>query len=1119
MNRVSPGQAKKEMKSSGSDARAILHELASRWSTARAAERANAQSYLKELCRALGIEEPRPAGSGYEFEFPVKVVGRDGSDSTNFIDLFKVNSFALEAKDEDTPASNDRMLRKAFGQVRTYAAALPGERPPYILVLDVAKVLLIWDRWSGDYGGFSAGRRIDLRSLAENDYDQILLRSIWNDPASLDPRGKAVAVTREVAAQLARLASSLESRGHGQDRVARFLMRSVFTMFAEDVGLLPGHVFHETVEKAGIEGSAEEFSEAVTELWRAMDKGGRFGLKKFLRFNGHFFRDAESLPLTDDELKLLLGAAQADWQDVEPSIFGTLLVRALDPEERHRLGAEFTPRAYVERVVRPTVEEPIRERWTAVQAEVLQLLGAPRKQDRAVAARKLREFHAWLRGLRFLDPACGSGNFLYVTMHAVKRIEFEVISLLHDIEGGGELRLDEVGPWQFHGIEVKEWAREIAELTLWIGFHQFWKSHHSVQPPEPILKDTGTLEFRDAALAWDSKTEDPSRARPDPTPRISDPVTGRLVPDPKRTLSYVEYRGARPAKWPRADFIVGNPPYLGQGRQREAFGDGYVDALRGAYPELPDSVDYVMYWWYRAAREVAAGRTIRAGLITTNTIVQPQNRAVIAEVSERGARVAWAVPDHPWVDGTDAAAVRVAMTVIAREPEAARLVTVDESARVVREEDVARLNADLTAHADVATAAGLPLRANTGLASPGFKLHGAGFILEAGEANKLVGADSSLSRIIRPYLNGRDLTSRPRGVFVIDFATRGEAEARETPVLFDLVRSRVKPERDANNDRSTREKWWRFGRNREEIRPALAELSRFIATPETAKHRFFVFLDHEVAPDNMLIVIALDDPFALGVLSSRIHVLWALAAGGTLEDRPRYNKTVCFDPFPFPDAPPALRRQIATVAENLDRHRKEALARAESVTMTGMYNVVEKLRTGEALSATEQEIHLTAACGVLRDLHDSLDQMVARAYGWEWALADGQVLDRIVRLHDERVGEEGSGKVRWLRPEYQAARFAAPGELELPLAAGSPDTFSAKRGRAALRLWPESVVDQVIALKSLLATDSLTADAAMRRFRGARRDLVARHLETLALMGEVHEGEGGRYFASPVSVP
>ncbi|HEY9471093.1 MAG TPA: type IIL restriction-modification enzyme MmeI [Propionibacteriaceae bacterium] len=410
---------------------AKLRDLACRWESSKPHERASAQPYLIELCEALGVERPRPPGSAYEFEYTIDAITVEGKESKNFIDIWKEGCFALEAKDDAGGANNGRsnetLLRKAFGQVRNYVAHTQGAPPPYVLVLDVGRTLLVWDRWSGTYGGYSAGKRIDLATLAHVPDHIALLRDIWENPSARDPRLRAQKVTEDVAARLGALAAALEGRGFEQERVAKFLMRVVFSCFAEDVGLLPHMAFRETVVAAGMKGSPTHFADAVSALWNAMDSGGMFGFLRFLQFNGHFFKDAKALPLTPEDILLLHEAAKADWADVEPSIFGTLLVRALDPVERHRLGAEYTPPAFIERLVRPTVEEPLRERWTAVQAEVLQLTESGKKKDRDTALKRLEAYHAWLRKLRFLDPACGSGNFLYVTMHAVKRLEFEVI--------------------------------------------------------------------------------------------------------------------------------------------------------------------------------------------------------------------------------------------------------------------------------------------------------------------------------------------------------------------------------------------------------------------------------------------------------------------------------------------------------------------------------------------------------------------------------------------------------------------------------------------------------------------------------------------------------------------
>lgn len=1090
-----------------------LAELAERWSRASAGEKANAQLYLVELCDALGVARPMPAGSGYQFELPVRVVTPQGLETTHFIDLYKRGHFVLEAKDEEPGRSTDVLLRKAFGQAVNYAIHLPEGPPPFLLVLDVAATLLVWQRRSGSYGGFNAARRIPLRELADRPDDIALLRDIWENPEARTSEARAAKVTRDVAERLARLAATLERRGHDQERVARFLIRCVFAMFAEDEGLLPGAPFTAILRDADAAGPAE-VEGALAALWEAMDQGRYFGPRKLLRFNGHFFKDHGTIPLEREDIAVLREAADADWKAVEPTIFGTLLTRALDPDERHRLGAEYTPRAYVERIVRPTVEEPIRERWTLVEAEVLQLKESGRPKDRKEALRRLEHFHRWLRSLRFLDPACGSGNFLYVTLATVKRIEAEVLRAIEDLTGQHDLVVEEVGPWQFHGIEIKPWAREIAELTLWIGYYQFWREHHGGRtPPEPVLRDTGTLECRDAVLAYDDVVEDPARARPDPTPRIPHPVTGKLVPDPEAKLRYMVHVNPRQAEWPKADFIIGNPPYMGRGRQREAFGDGYVDALRAAYPDVPDNADYVMYWWYRAAREVAEGRTIRAGFITTNTITQRHNRELIELAQNDGARIAWAVADHPWVDETGSAAVRVAMTVVAKDPPTAMLVTVDDDGLVTGHARVDRLNADLTAHADVARAASEPLLANRGLSSQGFTLVGDGFRLAPEEGAKLLQSDTRHELLVRPLVNGRDLATRPRGLFTIDFALCTEDEAQAYPVLYNIVRDRVKPARDANKRAAYAEYWWRFGEPRSGLRSALHRTERYIGTSETSKHRFFQFLTTRTAAEHSVVCIALEDGFSLGVLSSAIHAIWSRAAGGRLGvgNDPRYQKALCFDPFPFPDPPPELRRQIADVAERLDRHRKDALARDERVTMTGMYNVVEKLRSGEALTPKEREIHEIAACGVLRDLHDDLDRLVARAYGWEWPLATEEILARLVALHDERVAEERAGRVRWLRPDYQIPRFggeagAAAGELAL-------DDEPSPAAAAPRRAWPGTAIEQLRALLDLVASTPVTVDEAVAAFDAAGRDLVVRHLETLEIMGEVRRDDGARYHA------
>jgi hypothetical protein len=390
-------------------------------------------------------------------------------------------------------------------------------------------------------------------------------------------------------------------------------------------------------------------------------------------------------------------------------------------------------------------------------------------------------------------------------------------------------------------------------------------------------------------------------------------------------------------------------------------------------------------------------------------------------------------------------------------------------------------------------------------------LFGAGFLVDASFATQVFASDASYRAHLRPFRNGKDLTSRPRALHVIDFEMLEEAEAREWPLLFDIVRDKVRPEREANARAQRVRYWWRFGEPNTGLRSSLAGIRRYIVTPETSKHRFFVFLDSSVAPDNALVCIASEGAFLLGCLSSAIHKGWALAVGGALEDKPRYNKRVCFDPFPFPVAHADRARPISEVAERLDAHRAAAIARDERVTMTGMYNVVEKLRANDPLTPKERTIHELAACGVLRDMHDELDKLVAEAYGWPWPMGDEEILERLVALHDERVAEEAQGIVRWLRPEYQApneATSAVPAELALST------TASAKSTASEIIDWPTQAIEQIAAIKRLASAGPVSIDHASAAFRGAKREIVARHLETLAILGEVRAEADGRFVAA-----
>lgn len=939
-----------------------------RWqSPAAESERAYSQTFLGELCDALGVERPGPdTAERYRFEYPVTLAGRAGEDSTGWIDLYRKGAFVLESKQVrreaggklraaeaqaslDLPglvAAKDRGRRSiatqwdvrmsaARTQAEGYARALPAEHgwPPFVIVCDVAHCFDLYADFSGlgKYRQYPdrKNHRIyleDLRDAKVRDR----LRAVWTDPQTLDPAARSVAVTREVAMRLAAVSKHLEAQGHNRTDVAMFLMRTIFTMFAEDVKLIPEKSFRAMLERCV--DNPQSFPHGLQQLWQAMDTGGwAFAIEAHVkRFNGALFADSAVFPLGKEEIGELVEAAKCDWTLVEPSILGAFFEQALTPGERKQLGAHYTPRAYVERLVHATVMEPLSAEWVEVEAAAERL----RAEGDTAGARKLvAAFHDRLCQVRVLDPACGTGNFLYVALELMKRLEGEVLEALLNLGATerAEFEAHSVGPHQFLGLELSAQAAAIAELVLWIGYLQWYVRTHTGGITEPILKGFRSIERRDAVLTWDGAPEVAVEG-------------GREV-----------RRNPRIPEWPEADYIVGNPPFIGGKDIRARLGDSYTESLWAAHEDMNDSADFVMYWWNRAADILTRKGTQlkRFGLVTTNSITQTFQRRCIERrlAGRRPVSILYAIPDHPWTKATrDAAAVRIAMTVVAAGEHEGRLLEVtretglDTDAPVIEvRETRGRINADLTVGVDVTRA--VALTANEGLCSPGVKLHGAGFILKPKEAEHLgLSRRPGLERHIRPYRNGRDLMARPRGVMVIDLHGLPIDEVRDRfPEVYQHLLMTVKPERDTNREDYRREHWWLFGRRNTILR------------------------------------------------------------------------------------------------DFLDGLRKDVLARHGDLTLTGLYNVLDRVKAGAALSPADMDVRDRGLVLVLAELHRDLDAAVAEAYGWPADLAEDAILDRLVALNAERAREEREGTVRWLRPDYQIPRFGKPGQrgeqIEADLAA------------------------------------------------------------------------------------
>lgn len=1144
---------------------ADLESFIARWSAGDGGqERANYALFLAELCDVLDVPRPDQAShdataNTYAFERAVTFREPDGSTARGRIDLYKRGSFVLEAKQsrrpggakalpgqsnlfEPEPQENaprgrrtasrawDVLMLNARQQAEDYAKALPASEgwPPFLIVCDVGHCFEIYADFTGqgkNYAQFPdrQGFRIYLEELRQAKFRE-RLRLIWLEPHRLDPTKIAAKATREVAERLAKVSKHLED-AKGEDgkklydpeAVALFLMRCLFTMFAEDVELLPKGSFREVLKKCA--DNPTLFPRLVGQLWEAMDTGGfAYAIEREVRkFNGYLFKNRTVLPLPREEIGELFEAAKADWRQVEPAIFGTLLEQALNPAERRKLGAHYTPRAYVERLVLATVLEPLKAEWANVQGAA----EAKRNEGNVKGAvAEVQSFHAKLCDVRILDPACGTGNFLYVSLELLKRLEGEVLEALADLRFAEEEALTwleghSIDPHQFLGLEVNPRAAAIAELVLWIGHLQWHFRTRGGMPPEPILRDFKTIKIGDAVLAWDKK----ELARDDRgKPILRTNTDGDQVP-------VWRYTNPKRPEWPAADYIVGNPPFIGGKDIRGRLGEDYVKALWAAHPHMNESADFVMYWWDYAADLLTrkGARLKRFGLITTDSIKQVFQRRVIEPHLKANPPISllMAIPDHPWTKATkDPANTRIAMTVAsAGDCEGCLLEATKEEGLDTDEPYVefrkthGKINSDLRVGADVTKATAL--QANAFLCSPGVKLHGSGFIVTPAEAKHLgLGRRAGLENHVRLYRNGRDLASIPRGVMVVDlFGLDADDIRKRFPEVYQHILAKVKPKRDHNRRSYRREKWWLFGENNPDFRKALRDLPRYIATGETAKHRVFQFLDACILPDNMLVCMALDDAYFVGVLSSQIHVLWALAPGADRGPTPRYQKSRVFDPFPFPDATDAIRSRVRATAEELDALRKQVQAEHPRLTLTQIYNVVEKLRAGAPLDADDEAVKIKGLVLILRELHDRLDRLVAEAYGWPADLPEDEILARLVALNVERAAEEKRGLIRWLRPDYQRSRAGlkdAQAEAEADAQTVAP--LLAESGKVRRPAFPTSDLDRTAAVFAALmaAREPLDAGALAKTFRqGAKVEpAISRVLASLARLGHVHTADG-----------
>ncbi len=1016
-------------------------EFIAKWRKVELKERSASQTHFIDLCRVFDHPDPVTADpTGENFCFEKGAAKHGGGDG--FADVWKRGAFGIEYK------GKHKDLTDAYDQLLRYRSAL--ENPPLLLVCDLDRIVI----HTNFTGTVEATYDIPLEALAEPRNIEIM-RAVFHDPEALRPGRTSTAVTQDAARHFAEIAAAMRARGLDPAAVAHFLDRLVFCLFAEDTRLLPDMVFSRIVtQAAGLPaapgaaqaGDPARFCKILGQLFDTMATGGDFGLEPIRHFNGNLFDDRTVLDLTADEVKRIAAAAALDWSAVDPSIFGTLFERGLDPNTRAQLGAHFTSREDIELVVDAVVMAPLRREWAETKAIVERLLTTGRKtaadtsippnpeQGRrakplsAAAMRKARgeadsilhQFLTRLRAVKILDPACGSGNFLYVALLRLKDLEKEAAVTFPGEHGLGSY-LPGVSPLQLYGIETNAYAHDLAQMTVWIGWLQWIRVNGFGYPADPILKPlTDNIRRMDSILAPDG-TE----------PACREPVE----PD-----------------WPKVDYIIGNPPFLGDKLMRRELGDAYVDRLRSLYADrIPGQSDLCCYWFEKARAHIAADKCKRAGLLATQGIRGGANREVLKRIKDGGG-IFWAESDRPWI--LDGANVHVSM------------IGFDDGTEKTRTLDgnpVPTINADLTATADRGNAR--PLSANAALSFIGASMHGP-FPVAEDAADEMLHSPNPDGRpnsdVVRPWANGMSITRRETGLWIVDYPPHLSVEdAALYSDPFKHVRTVVKPVRDTNRRAMRARNWWLLGDPQKAMREAVAPLPRYAGTARIAKHKLFVWFGLEVLPTDQVVVFARSDDLFFGVMHSRFHELWALHMGTRLETRPRYTPSTCFDTFPFPagvlDAksdPPGGLGTVAQAAKRLNElregwlnppdwtrlevmefpgtvggpwHRYIDTATATDAPSLGSYGGTSR---GACTEPAERAFKVgtvryprlvarDADCAArlkertltklynerppwLADCHARLDAAVAAAYGWPADMSDEQILERLLALNLSR---------------------------------------------------------------------------------------------------------------------
>lgn len=945
-----------------------------KWTAAELKERSAAQEHFIDLCRLLDEPTPGevdPTGETYSFEKgAVKTSGAGG-----WADVWKRGHFGWEYK------GPGKDLEKAFSQLLTYSVAL--ENPPLLIVSDLKRIV-IRTNWTNTVQKIWELSLEDLRDASNRQ----ILKDAFSNPAALKPAKTRQELTEEAATDFAEIAKALRARRHDPEKVAHFINRMVFCMFAEDVRLLPDNIFTKMLERAVAK--PDEFETYAKSLFEAMRTGGMVGFEHIEWFNGGLFDDDLVLPLEKSEIKTALKAAKLYWGDIDPSILGTLFERGLDPDKRSQLGAHYTDRDKIMMIIEPVIIDPLRAEWNAAKSKMEALMDRANdagvaKGERTKAKNNAAKLHAdyihRLEDFRVLDPACGSGNFLYLALLAIKDLEHKANL---DAEAMGLPRgFPRAGPECVQGIEINPYAAELARVSIWIGEIQWMRRNGFSASRNPILRPLDAIECTDALVAY------------------------------KRSAELW-----KEAKWPNANVIIGNPPFLGANKFKRYLGDNETKILREVYEgRVPQTVDLVAYWFFKTANMLSAQKCERAGLVATSAVRTGNNLKFLDKITQN-LTIFEAWSDEPWV--LAGASVRVSIICFDRE---------ESTNHRLDGHEVKQINSDLTSFSFGGFASVRSLSQNEKISYQGSKKVGP-FEIPGAVARDWLSlpqnpnGKTNADVLKRSWLTS-DFKSRDRDAWIVDFGVRlSEEEAALYEAPFAYVEQKVKAKRSKNTRASRGKNWWRHGDPQPAMRQAVGSLQRYIVTPEVSSQRVFVWAHSAILPDCKLMVFARADAVFFGVLHSRAHELWAKFNGGVRGASRTYTPATTFETFPFPkgltpdipaddyaDDPRAIA--IAQAATRLNELREAWLNPSDLVERVPeiVDGYPDRIVPRDDQSAKElKKRTLTNLYNVrpawLNHAHQALDEAVAAAYGWPADLSDDDILARLFDLNQARAKEE-----------------------------------------------------------------------------------------------------------------